>query len=452
MKLHAPQVLLESGWAEDKTLDIEGGLILSIVDGKSDGAESLNGAVIPGMANLHSHSFQKAFVGLTEFRTRDDDSFWSWREAMYRLLKTITPDDLHIIARYLYQEMLLNGYTSCAEFHYLHHPSDAVSFDEVGSMSNAVIEAALETGIDLTHCPVFYHYSGFGELPALDNQRPFLHSMNDFQHLLEVLQKRYQNNAAVAFGIAPHSLRAVSSEQLKELENWWTQGPIHIHIAEQMPEVNACMEFYGQRPVEWLLQNHSVNERWCLVHATHLTESEVMQLANSGAVAGICPETEANLGDGIFPAEAYIAQNGKFGIGSDSQICVSPFRELRTFEYSQRLVSQKRNRLCSQREQHVGTFLWQNSVKNGAEVVRPNAGALKEGSEASFIVLDNQIAELCHDSMEYFLDSAIFAANENPVRDVYVRGICRVKDKELQGQNDYREDYRRWLKKTINEL
>lgn len=291
MKYYAEEILLETGWANNKTLTIEQGVITDIVDGKLPDAESFSGPVVPGMVNLHSHAFQKAFVGLTEFQANKDDSFWSWRDAMYRLLTRLTPEDLKVVAEYLYIEMLRHGYTSCAEFHYLHHQADGSRYSDPAINSKAVIEAAQTAGIALCHCPVFYHHAGFGEKPAQSSQLPFIHSVDEFKQLVDGLYQSYQVDPTISIGIAPHSLRAVSEQQLEELVSWWSkhpaQGPVHIHIAEQTKEVDECVEFYGQRPVAWLLNRFDLNERWNLVHATHLDAAEVKAMAASGAIAGI---------------------------------------------------------------------------------------------------------------------------------------------------------------------
>ncbi|WP_144395012.1 formimidoylglutamate deiminase [Pleionea sediminis] len=434
MRYYAKEILLRDGWASDKTIFVEDGVIIKIESGQAEQAEILNGPVIPGMVNLHSHAFQKAFVGLTEYQANKEDSFWSWRDLMYRLLQRLNVEDMNVIAQYVYEEMLLNGYTTCAEFHYLHRQANDVNGDSLAA-SQAVIEAARTAGIGLCHCPVFYSYSGFGKTAPAKEQYPFVHSLDEYKHLLERLQSTYANDPMVSFGIAPHSLRAVSEEQLRDLAQWWSpQGPIHLHIAEQIKEVEECVDFYGQRPVEWLLKNQNVNQRWCLVHATHLNDIEVSQLAKTGAIAGICPQTEANLGDGIFPGVEFVAAEGAFGIGSDSHISISPWHELRLFEYTQRLSHRKRNRLCSDDNPNVGSFLWQHATNSGAQVVNRSVGSLAVGNKADWVVLDTNISELAVLSGERLLDAAVFAVNQNPVLDVMVHGQWRVKSGELIGE------------------
>lgn len=470
-KYYVSEILLHDGWQQDKTLTVKNGEITQISDGKESDAERIRGPVIPGMVNLHSHAFQKAFVGLTEFQANKDDSFWSWRDSMYRLLQCLTPEDMNTIAKYVYQEMLLQGYTSCAEFHYLHHQSNGKAYDDPAINSKMVIDAAQSVGIALCHCPVFYHYSGFGEQLATDGQRPFLHSVSQFQKLLEQLQQyvspdssnkssnnKNSNNtdsqiksSLITLGIAPHSLRAVSKAQMDELVTWWQgKGPVHIHIAEQLKEVNDSLEFYGQRPVEWLLNNQPVDHHWCLVHATHLTSDETSAMARSRAIAGICPQTEANLGDGIFNADEYFQHKGQFGIGSDSHIAISPWQELRMFEYSQRLKHHRRNFLCNDDLPHVGRFLWQSAAKQGANVINRNTGELAVGKKADWVVLDQSIAELNSVSGDFLLDAAIFAANENPVKDVMVNGQWRVQNRQLISPDNNKQNYLAFLKQKVN--
>lgn len=451
MKIYAKNILLEAGWAKNQTLIINDGIISAIQDGQDPDAEVIERPIIPGMVNLHSHSFQKAFAGLTEFRANQEDSFWSWRDAMYRLLQSVTPDDLKIIARYLYCEMLTQGYTSCAEFHYLHHQANGEPYADQAANSHAVIQGALDAGIYLRHCPVFYHYSGFGKLAAEAGQRPFYNTIESFQSLVESLFSHYQNNSEVSIGIAPHSLRAVSKEQLQQLTQWWQTGPIHIHIAEQMREVEDCRAFYQQRPVEFLLDTVAVDERWCLVHATHMTAQECQNFAATGAVAGLCPETEANLGDGVFPASDFLSANGQWGIGSDSHICISPWRELRTLEYSQRFVRQRRNILASESLKHVGRYLWQTAAQQGAQVVNRASGVLAVGRRADLITLDNTCSELCAREDDQWLDSAIFACNDNPVVDVMVAGKWRVNNRQLLQQDNVAADYQKVLARLLRQ-
>ncbi|MCO7227204.1 formimidoylglutamate deiminase [Pleionea sp. CnH1-48] len=451
MKYYAQEALLAEGWTADVTITIADGKVTAITPGKEAGAVELNGPLVPGMTNLHSHAFQKAFAGLTEYRANPEDSFWSWRDSMYRLLPQLTPDDMQIIARYLYIEMLRSGYTSVVEFHYLHHQPDGQHYDDAAATSCAVIDAARTVGLATTHCPVFYSYANFGEKPAAGAQKAFFHTPEQFVQLLDKLHQQYADDSSVKLGIAPHSLRAVSQAQLNELVPWWqqheAQGPFHIHIAEQMKEVNECVDFYGARPVEWLYDQVDVNERWCLVHATHLSDQEVKTMALSKAIAGICATTEANLGDGVFRGVDYLSYGGRWGIGSDSHISVNAFEELRLYEYGQRYTHQKRNLLCDEQRPHVGDYLWTEAVAGGAQVANRGQGSIAVGEDANWVVLDRDVAELSAVAKESLLDAAIFAANENLVRDVMVNGTWRIENKHHAEWEQAQEDYRQMLKR-----
>ncbi|MEE4245056.1 MAG: formimidoylglutamate deiminase [Kangiellaceae bacterium] len=445
MNLFAEKILLSDGWASDVTLEITNGIISSIKQGKANNAETVDGPVIPGMANLHSHAFQKAFVGMTEFRTSNQDSFWSWRDSMYRLLVQLTPEQLKTVGEYLYLQMLSFGYTSCAEFHYLHHQPNGVKYDDPATMSKVLVDAADNVGIGFCICPVFYHYAGFNHQPAEQQQLMFTHSVDEFQALVSNLKTYTSDFTDSRVGIAPHSLRAVSKEQLDELTDWW-QGPIHIHIAEQMKEVNECMEFYQARPIEWLMDNYAIDSNWCLVHATHANQTEVQAMAKQQAVVGLCPATEANLGDGLFNMPEFVGHNGLFGIGSDSQISLSSFKELQLLEYGQRLNRQKRNLLATEQLSHVGRYLWQNAAINGSKVLDRKAGAIEVGYKADLVILDPTIPELSFKQNDFIIDTAIFACDENPVKDVMVAGEWKISGGRHKQQESIINNYRQLMK------
>ena len=320
-----------NGWQPGGGLGVGAdGRVLAPVD---TAAEAIGQWALPGMPNLHSHAFQRAMAGLAERKGRADDSFWSWRETMYAFAAAIGPDELQAIAAQLYVEMLKSGYTQVCEFHYLHHQPDGTPYAQPEAMSLALIEAAREAGIGLTLLPVLYISGGFDGRALTARQRRFGHAVDNYLRLLALLRKHESDDVRV--GIALHSLRAVPEQALREvLASEQAKGcPIHIHIAEQIGEVQDCLATRGARPVEWLFDHADVDANWCLIHATHLTDAETVQLAHSGAVAGLCPTTEANLGDGLFPLAAYQGAGGILGIGSDSHISISPVEELRWLEY-----------------------------------------------------------------------------------------------------------------------
>ncbi|MCC7330687.1 MAG: formimidoylglutamate deiminase, partial [Gammaproteobacteria bacterium] len=326
---------------------------------------------LPGMPNVHSHAFQRALAGCTEWAGPGADSFWSWRERMYALARQLAPADIEAIATWLYVEMLEAGYTSVCEFHYLHHQPDGRPYADPAATSRALIRAAAAAGIRLTLLPVLYQQGGFGGRPPGPAQRAFVHALPGYFALLEAL--RGGQGPLLRVGIALHSLRAVAPGALDEVLAWRAatdpQCPVHIHVAEQPREVAECQAWSGRRPVEWLLERGVVDAHWCLVHATHMTGGEARALAQSGAVAGLCPTTEANLGDGLFPLAEFLAAGGRIGIGSDSHVSVSPVEELRWLEYGQRLATGRRNVAATAAEPHCGARLFRAAVAGGARAL-----------------------------------------------------------------------------------
>lgn len=402
-QLFASHALLPEGWARDVLLQWDdAGRLIAVQAGATApaGVPHAAGPVLPGMPNLHSHAFQRGFAGLTEYRSVESggdpasgDSFWSWRSLMYRFALRLSPETLEAIATQLYVEMLRAGYTSVCEFHYVHHDADGKPYADAAEMSLRLLRAAQRAGIGMTLLPVLYQTAGFGDQIAHADQRRFLHETDAMLALLARLAPACAQSGA-RLGLAPHSLRAVPPASLTHavagLHAMDATAPVHIHIAEQQREVDDCVAWSGTRPVEWLLNHADVDARWCLVHATHMDWDERRRLANSGAVAGICPTTEANLGDGVFEAAPYLAQGGAWGIGSDSHASVSVTEELRLFEYGQRLGLQRRNVLASDTHAQVADRLWLESVAGGARAAgRPVAG-LANGQQADFLVLDGE--------------------------------------------------------------
>ncbi len=334
----AERALLPNGWANDVRLEVDAEGVLTHVqaDSHADGAERLGGPLLPGMPNLHSHAFQRAMAGLAEVAGNPNDSFWTWRDLMYRLVGKISPDQLGIIARQLYIEMLKAGYTSVAEFHYVHHDIDGTPYADPAELALRISQAASAAGIGLTLLPVLYSHSGFGGQAPNDGQRRFINSTENYLKLQSRLQPILAGQPSQALGLCFHSLRAVTPGQIHDvLAASDRDCPVHIHIAEQQKEVDDCLSWSGVRPLQWLYENAEVDQRWCLVHATHANPHEVSLMARSRAIAGLCLTTEANLGDGIFPAVDFLAQGGRMGIGSDSHVSLSVVEELRWLEYGQ---------------------------------------------------------------------------------------------------------------------
>lgn len=426
--------LLPSGWAENVRLEVDadGNFASVLAQATAVGAERLAGPVLPGMANLHSHAFQRAMAGLAEMRGSVDDDFWTWRELMYRFVARISPAQAAAIARFLYVEMLRHGYTAVAEFHYLHNDADGRPYADPAEMSLAHVAAARDAGIAITLLPSLYSHSGFGGLALTARQQRFAADPQTILSFVAGVRASAPGNPDVRAGVAPHSLRATDLTGLRELlaglEHIDRDAPVHIHVAEQTREVDESLAFSGQRPVDWLLDHLPVDRRWCLVHATHVTDAEVRRLASSEAVAGLCPSTEANLGDGVFPMHNYRSAGGRYGIGGDSHVSRSPLEELRLLEYTQRLALRRRNIIGGGRSNSVGTSLWLEAGSGGAQAAGRKMGALAPGLRADFVVLDTRGVDLATRSGDQIADAAIFAAGENPVRDVMVAGRWRIRD------------------------
>jgi formimidoylglutamate deiminase len=430
--LFAATAFLPNGWTEKVRLEITAsGDFASCAPGSGENAQTLAGTVLPGMPNLHSHAFQRAMAGLTERAGGGEDSFWGWREIMYGFVGKIGPEDLQAIAAQLYVEMLKAGYTAVAEFHYLHHDRDGAPYDDRVTMSEAIVAAAAEAGIGLTLLPVLYQTGGFGGKTTGPGQRRFINSVDEILAMIATLRSRHRDNANFRIGLAAHSLRAVPPDALRDavalLRALDADAPIHIHIAEQIREVEECRAWSGQRPVDWLLDHQPVDARWCLVHATHMTAEETARLVASGAVAGLCPTTEGNLGDGIFPFAGYVG-SGAWGIGSDSHISVSPVEELRLLEYGQRLVIRERNVASRPTGGSSGRALWEGAARGGGAALGRRLGALAPSSRADLVVLADDLPTLYGRRGDVLLDALVFAGNLNPVCDVMVGGQWVVRD------------------------
>ena len=432
-RLWAADALLPSGWARGVTLEWSAtGELLAATPGSAAGPATPRaaGPVIPGMPNLHSHAFQRAFGGLTEFRGATKDSFWSWRALMYRFATRLGPQDMEAIATWLYAEMLEAGYTSVCEFQYVHHQSDGQPYADDATLSLALLRAARNSGIGFTLLPVLYQTGGFGgQLPS-DGQRRFIRSTDSMLHLLEALKPACETQGA-RLGLAPHSLRAVPPESLRDaiagLDALAPAAPIHIHIAEQTQEVDDCLTWSGQRPVAWLLDHAPVDARWCLVHATHMDATEYERAARCGAVAGLCPTTEANLGDGIFDLTAWRRHGGAWGVGSDSHACVNAAEELLMLEYGQRLATRQRNVGASATQPHVATALTLAAVQGGAKAAGRAVGGLAVGQQADFVVLDAAQLALQGLGAPDMLSAHVFASHRTSAIDaVWVAGRPRV--------------------------
>lgn len=434
----ADRALLPSGWASNVRIDVDAnGLIERIeADSHGNGAVRLAGAVVPGMPNVHSHAFQRALAGKLERRATARDNFWTWREGMYDLASRVDPDDVESIAEYLYVQMLEAGYTSVGEFHYLHNDPGGAPYATRTEMSDRLVRAAESAGIDLTLLLVLYRHGGFGGEAVMPSQRRFVTSVDELVAMFESMRKRTHA------GVAPHSLRAVRQHELRELLDaisGYDAAPIHIHISEQRREVEECVRRYGSNPIAWLLANAPVNAAWTLVHATHLEPNEMRAFAQSGAVAGLCPTTEANLGDGIFPAEAYIAAGGAIAIGSDSHVSVDPIEELRLLEYGQRLIHQSRTLL----DHH-----YTRAAQGGAQSLAIKAGAIHAGKRADLVALDLEHVAFAGCSPDMILDAWLFGGGRDVIKEVIAGGAHVVRN----GRHVRGEEARRHYAETMRRL
>jgi formimidoylglutamate deiminase len=429
-RFHAAQALLPQGWSRDVLVeaDADGTILSATPDMPAADGTKLRGVVIPGVPNLHSHAFQRAMAGLAERRSPPDardaeggeDSFWTWRHIMYRFVGRMTPEDAEAVAAQLYAECLEWGFTSIAEFHYLHHQSDGTGYAAPAEMALRHLAAARQTGIGITLLPSLYRHGGiFGKEPA-PGQRRFLNDLDGYWRIVEGIRAAISGDAQAGLGLAPHSLRAVTPAMLAEVARF--DGPIHIHAAEQLREVAECQAATGARPVQWLLDNAPVDARWCLIHATHMTDAEAAALARSGAVVGLCPSTEASLGDGVFNYPAYAKANGKFGFGTDSHVGTSPRDEMRQLETSQRLARHVRSVATDPSRPHPGRNLLEAALAGGAQVSARPIGAIVPGKRCDLVELDPDHPALVGLAGDSLLDAWVFSGQGNPVRRVVVGG------------------------------
>lgn len=448
--LFCERVLLAEGWASDVTIGIDdGGMIVSVQPDSACHADStrLSGPAVPALQNLHSHAFQRAMAGLAEQAGSTDDSFWTWRETMYRLVSHMSPDDAEAVTTKLYSELLKGGFGHVVEFHYFHHATSDLGRSDGLEMSSSILRSAETAGIGLTHLPVFYAHAGFGGTAPNAGQRPFIHGVDSFLNLLERLEPQCRSTGA-RLGMAIHSLRAATPDEIRAvLSAEHTAGPIHIHVAEQEREVEDCLAWSGRRPVSYLLDEFPVDDRWCAIHATHMTAEETIRLARSGAVAGLCPATEANLGDGIFPATDFVGHGGRLGIGTDSHVATSVAEELRLLEYGQRLRDRRRNRVVSGPGASVGRTLLEASRSGGAQASGLGMSGIHVGARADLVVLDGANPFIATAKDDQILDRWIFALGSDAVRDVMVRGEFVVQEGRHKSEEDIDRAFRRALER-----
>ncbi|QQA44225.1 formimidoylglutamate deiminase [Pelagovum pacificum] len=420
--IFARQALLPEGWTRDVRVCVTDGAISDVTPGAVASAGDVRvDALVPGMANLHSHTFQRGFSGMTERRGQGRESFWTWRDLMYRFALSLDPDGVEALALLCHVEMLEAGFTRVGEFHYLHHAPDGRPYDDPAELSARIFAAAEHSGIALTHLPVFYAHAGFGGQDPEAGQRRFLHDPEPFLALVEACDA-FATRSGDRVGWAPHSLRAVTAEELSHLCGALQGRITHIHVAEQVKEVEDCLAFSGARPVDWLFDHVDVGADWCLIHATHLSDEERMRLARSGAVAGLCPVTEANLGDGLFPAERFLAEGGRIGIGTDSNVRIDVAEELRTLEYGQRLFHRARNVLAAEGSS-TGRRLFDAACAGGAQALDAPPAVLAPGAPADVVGLSDPMDS----TGDALLDRWVFG-RDVAVTDVWVAGRHLVRE------------------------
>ncbi len=451
--IFAQAAMLPEGWRRDVRVDIDNDGLITAVQEQQTGADTeaaeLVAVLIPGMPNVHCHAFQRALAGLTQRAGPRHDDFWSWREVMYRFLAELSPEQVEAIAAHLYVEMLKHGYKAVAELHYLHNDPAGLPYHNRAELADRIVAAARNAGIGLTLLPVLYQTGNFGGVPTSEGQRRFALGTEDFLDLLGDLHDRYWTSANIRIGAAPHSLRAVSSASLDALVVR-VQGmrvrdpelPIHIHAAEQTKEVEDCIAWSGKRPVEWLLATGRIDRRWTLIHCTHMTETEAQALAASGAVAGLCPTTEADLGDGFFPLLEYLFAGGSFAIGSDSNVGTVPAEELRWLEYGQRLQRRRRNLVSATPGESIGARLWRSALAGGARSLAQPIGAIAPGRRADLVVLDPDHPTLLGRSDDRLIDSLVFAGATAGIRHVMVGGRWLVRDRHHAQEDAIAAAYR----------
>ncbi len=442
--------LLPEGWADQVRITIQGGLITAINTGAPpQPGDERHPIGLPGLPNVHSHAFQRGMAGLAERRGPTGDNFWSWREAMYRFLDRIDPDDCEAIAAQLYMEMLEAGFTRVGEFHYLHHDIQGTPYGNIGEMAERIAAAAAITGIGLTLLPVFYAHSNFGGAEPVRGQRRFIATLDQFADLVAASRTSLIGLPDAVLGIAPHSLRAASLGEIAAIRPLAEQGPIHIHAAEQVKEVEDCLAWSQRRPVELLLNAVGIDAQWCLIHATHMTDAEATRLAASQAVAGLCPITEANLGDGVFPAAPFLAAHGRFGIGSDSNILIDAAQELRQLEYAQRLSHRARNLLALAQGDSTGRIMFSAAVAGGAQALGQTGRGLAVGASADLLSLDITGPAFVARDGDQLLDGWIFASRHRAVDCVWRHGVKWVEAGRHRARTNIEARFRRVLSKIL---
>ena len=452
MALWFETALVAGEWRDGVRITHRDGVIVAVDQSPPEAHDERGTIAVPGLGNVHSHAFQRGMAGLAERCEAggdEADSFWTWRKVMYGFLERLGPEDVEAIAAMAYVEMLECGFTRVGEFHYLHHDPDGRPYDDPAEMATRVAAAADATGVALTLLPVFYAHGGFGGAPPSAGQRRFVNDVDDFADLRAACRRAVARLDGGVVGWAPHSLRAATPPQIRRLASDDGGGPVHIHVAEQPAEVADCVAAHGARPVDWLMDAVGVDDRWCLVHATHVSATEVDRIGRSGAVVGLCPITEANLGDGLFPARAFLATGGRIAIGSDSNVLIDAQEELRLLEYGQRLRDGMRGRLAGDERRSVGGRLFREAFAGGAAALGTPRGDIAAGRPLDLVSLDGAHPSLAGRRGDALLDGWIFAARGGAVDGVWRAGRKLVSGGRHHAREAVAARYRRRLRDLL---
>jgi len=451
-KIWGKRVLLPDGWAQDTEINInQMGQIDSIVTDTSPSGLEFD-TLLPAPMNLHSHCFQRAMTGLSETSTHQSNDFWSWREFMYKFLNAISPENFEAICAFAQMEMLEAGYGGLTEFHYVHNDLAGNRYNERSEMSQRVINASYLSGIGLTLLPVLYEHGGISGSPLISGQDRFGLNFEEYYNLVNQLNSSTKNFSDVKVGVAAHSLRAVKPESLIELQKQFSGYPIHIHVAEQVKEVQEIEQNWGRTPIEWLIENTNLNHDWCLIHCTQMSDMEATELAKSGAVIGLCPITEANLGDGIFNGKTWLEAGGRFGIGTDSNVSISLFGELKMLEYSQRLKQKSRLAMKTGIDLSIGRELFDGILEGGAMSSGRKCGLIKESYWADILALDLTSMHYSHLKDDEKLNYIIFSESSNVIDSVFSAGRHVVNSGQHFRRKDIESAYKKALKQISNIL
>ncbi len=449
-KFYFKGILQNNGWIENSIISTDNnGIITSINECNKD--ENLSGFALPGFQNAHSHAFQYAMAGLAEYHPAgtSSDDFWSWRNAMYQLALNIGPDDLESIATMLYSEMIRHGYTHVAEFHYLHHDKNGKDYTNRSEMGSRLINAAKTSGINITLIPIFYQKGGFGKDPLLEQRRFISSDLGTYLKLYESSVESCKNYENASVGIGVHSMRGVGTNEIIELSKFRNGDiPFHIHVAEQLKEIDDCIEYLGARPVEWLAEHIELSENYHLVHATHLIDNEIHKICKSKANVVLCPSTEGNLGDGIFQMKKFLDLNGNWSIGTDSHVGLNTMEEIRILDYGQRLISHERNTFSNDLNGDSGFNAIKSSIINGRKAMGNNSSDFfKVGEPLNALVINDTHPLIATSSLDHLTNTIVYSSDSNMNKGTIVNGSWIVKD-GVHFNNKISENFI----KTLNKL